>query len=85
MTRRIRRLRWRLARLIAPAPILAAPHAGTAILLREHGSEDVERTVWLHPKTLDIAMKSTVPPFAQDGEYVLYNKLTRTGTITGTI
>ena len=84
----IRRIRWRIARLIAPLPIIAAPpDPGPAILLRENGSRAF--VAWVTPKTLDITTEHVLSPIEKYGnssETFLYNGPSRQrGVITGTI
>ena len=69
---RFNRLRWRIARWIAPAPIIAAPlDPGPAILMRD--ADHPEFVAWITPTTLEIQMHSSIGP------------LRLGGTITGTI
>jgi hypothetical protein len=74
-------LRWRIAKLVAPVPIIAKPdREGPAILL----SGDGPYQAWLFPKTLDVQM-DIVPFKPRENELWSYTPHKSTGTITGTI
>lgn len=84
MLYRINAFRWRLAKWIAPSPIIAKPSTtGSAILVAD--SRYPNTYGWVVPKTLDITIKgeSFVPALDQ---WALGTVLpSRSGTITGTV
>lgn len=85
MTRYLNVLRWRIARLIAPDPILAAPLGeGTAyLLLMPEQGDGTELYAWVGVKTLNLKIKQDVQPLGD--EFGLANWQPPSGTFSGTV
>lgn len=85
MTEPLRRLRWRLARLFAPVPIIIDPlpgYVGAFIVMRYEGNF----VVTVKAATLDLNMASTMPTLADiDSADPTFHRHSTTGQFSGTI
>jgi hypothetical protein len=78
---RIARLRWRLARLFAPAPIIAAPFCDGPAILFSTGT----LKVWIAVTTLDLQLTNTIRPLDEYATATYVPGLGSHGTFSGTV
>lgn len=80
MIRRLNALRWRLAGLIAPDKIVAAPSGDEEAFLF---IRDGRVSWWIAAETLELKMSESIQPFAP--ALVPYGLVGPRGTFSGTI
>jgi hypothetical protein len=83
MIRRLNRFRWRLASLIAPSPIVAAPTGDEQAYLFIRAAENA--SAWIATRTLDIEMSNHLDIAPITDRYALGTMAGPRGTFSGTI
>jgi hypothetical protein len=80
----INRLRWRLARFIAPDPILAGPVGEGQVYILIRDEQDGVTYAWVAAKTFDLNVETQIPALGDD--LALGNWMPSTGgTFSGTV
>ena len=74
-------LRWRLARMLAPEPIIAAPEGDGAFILARRG----QTLLWIRAATLTLNLGAEVPITVFGDPSKRYVPPTRIGTFEGTV
>ena len=77
-------LRWRIARLIAPAPIIARPLGDGKAFLLFQPDHDSDWLMWVEASTFTLSMETAIP--AMGDSLALSNWMPSTkGTFSGTV